>query len=428
MFLERGFDIALPKVVKIRQFFGRQRVMNTTTAAREALLASSLSQKIRPGHRVAIGVGSRGVAEIDKIARGAVEAVKALGAEPFIVPAMGSHGGATAEGQTGILADYGITPETMDAPVRSSLEVVCLGEMSDGTPIYFDKTAYEADAVIPINRVKVHTDFTGDLGSGVLKLMVIGLGKHKGASTIHRRGLKCLRRSLTEASQVIMAKAPIAVGLAVVENAYHEPAIIQALEPEVMEAEEKRLLARSKELMAKLPVEQLDVLVVDEIGKDVSGSGMDTNIIGRLMIPGEQEFTTPRITKIVALHLTPASHGNAVGIGLADFTTRELVDQVDFFALYTNMVTATYVQRGMIPITLDSEEEAIKIAVDTCWHHPSTAARLIVVKNTSELEYLYVSTALAEELAGRPDIAIVGQPEELRFDANRRLVPLSYSE
>lgn len=428
MFLEQGFDVALPKMVKARQLFTRECVPNAGAAAREALLRSSLPEKVRPGQTVALGVGSRGIARIAEITRGAVEAVKALGAQPFIVPAMGSHGGATAEGQTHILAEYGITPETVGAPIRSSMEVICLGEMSDGTPVYFDRMAHEADAIVPINRVKAHTDFSGDLGSGVLKLMVIGLGKHKGASTIHRRGIKCLRRSLTEASRLILERAPIAVGLAVVENPRHEPAIIEALEPETMESEEKRLLARSKELMAKLPVDQLDVLVVDEIGKDVSGSGMDTNVIGRLMIPGEEEFALPRITKIVALHLTPASHGNAVGIGLADFTTRQLVDQIDFLALYTNMVTATYVQRGMIPIVLDSEEEAVKVALDTCWCHPSTAARMILIKNTSELEYLYLSTALADELTGRPDIEIVGRPEELRFNDRRQLIPLSFSE
>lgn len=426
MFLDQVKNIELPKLVKISQRFDETRVEDIDRAVKETLQNSSLAQKIRRGNWVAIGVGSRGVADIFEITRATVETVKELGGKPFIVPAMGSHGNAVAKGQIEILANFGITPEKVGAPIRASMDVVCLGNMSDGTPVYFDRYAYEADAIIPINRVKVHTDFTGELGSGVQKLMVIGLGKHKGASTIHRRGIGCLKKSLIEASQLIIKKAPIAVGLAVVENAYHQPAIIKALEPETMEKEEKRLLARSKELMAKLPVEQADVLLVNEIGKEISGSGMDTNIIGRLMIPGEPEFVSPRITKIVVLHLTKASHGNAVGIGLADFTTRQLVEEIDFNALYTNMVTATYVQRGMIPIVLDSEEEAIKVAVDTCWHHPTKEVRMLFIKNTNDLKYLYVSESILEEIGDRPDIKVEGQPEELHFDSEYRLIPLGF--
>lgn len=426
MFLEELKNVNLPKLVKISQHFDENRIEDIDRAVENTFQNSSLPRKIHHGDQVAIGVGSRGVANIFEIARATVAVVKKLGGEPFIVPAMGSHGNAVAEGQVEILANFGITPEKVGAPIRASMEVVCLGNMADGTPVYFDRYASEADAIIPINRVKVHTDFTGELGSGVQKLMVIGLGKHKGASTIHRRGIRCLKNSLVEASQLIMKKAPITVGLAVVENAYHQPAIIQTLEPETMETEEKKLLARSKQLMAKLPVEQADVLLVNEIGKEVSGSGMDTNIIGRLMIPGEPEFTSPRITKIVALHLTKASHGNAVGVGLADFTTRQLVDGIDFNALYTNMLTATYVQRGMIPIVLDSEEEAIKAAVDTCWHQPTAEARMLFIKNTNELKYLYVSESILKEIQGRPGIKVEGQPEELRFDSEHQLIPMQF--
>lgn len=259
-----------------------------------------------------------------------------------------------------------------------------------------------------------------------MKLMVIGLGKHKGASTIHRRGLPVLKRSLFEASKIIMDTMPIAIGVAVVENAYHQPAIIQALEPETLQEEELKLFARSKELMASLPADQIDFLLAEEFGKDVSGSGLDTNIIGRMGVWREPEFERPAITKIVALHMTPGAHGNAVGIGLTDFTYQELVDSIDRDALNTNMLTATYVQRGMIPVTLANEEEAVLAGADTCWRQPYSDIRMMVIKNTAEIETLYVSLAMLEEMRGRGNVEIIGDPIELRFDENHRFIPLEY--
>lgn len=419
-------DVTLPKVVKIKQNFDRDYIKDIDQAVHETIAGSSLGKKIFPGAKVAIGVGSRGVADIDKIARATVNEVKKLGGDPFIVPAMGSHGNAIAKAQADILKSYGICEETMGCPICACMDVVCIGNMADGTPVYFDRLASTADLIIPINRVKVHTDIVGDIGSGVMKLMVIGLGKHKGASTIHRRGLPVLKRSLIEASKIIMEKMPIAIGIAIVENAYHQPAIIQALEPETLQEEEKKLFAKSKELMASLPADQIDFLLVEEFGKDVSGSGLDTNIVGRLGIWREPEFERPVITKIVALHMTPASHGNAVGIGLTDFTYQELVDSIDRDSLNTNMLTATYVQRGMIPVTLANEEEAIKAAADTCWKQPYSDIRMVVIKNTEEIENLYVSVPMLEEMRKRSNVEIIGEPIELRFDETNHFIPLDY--
>jgi len=419
-------DVKLPRVVKVRQNFDRSHIADIDKAVHEAVGASSLSAKVKVGSRVAIGVGSRGVADIDKITRAVANEVKKLGGKPFIVPAMGSHGNAVAEGQVRILKDYGITEETVGCPIEASMDVVCAGTMQDGTPVYFDRIASEADLIIPINRVKVHTDIVGDAGSGVMKLMVIGLGKHMGASTIHRRGLPVLKKSLFEASDIIMKNMPIAIGVAVVENAYHQPAIIQALEPETLQEEELKLFARSKELMASLPADQIDFLLVEEFGKDVSGSGLDTNIIGRIGIWREPEFESPAITKIVALRMTPASHGNAVGIGLTDFTHRELVESIDRDALNTNMLTATYVQRGMIPVTLANEEEAVKAGVDTCWRQPHQDIRMMVIKNTAEIENVYVSEAMLDEMRSRGNVEIIGEPIELGFDKEHRFIGLEY--
>jgi len=415
-------------VVKVKQTFDRTYIADIDATVHAQLAVSSLAHKVKMGDSVAIGVGSRGVANIDQIAKATVREVKALGGNPFIVPAMGSHGNAVAEGQREILAGYGITEETMGCPIRACMDVVCVGHMSDGTPVYFDKIASEADAIIPINRIKVHTDIVGDVGSGVMKVMVIGLGKHKGAMTIHRRGLSCLKKSLIEASKIIMENMPIAVGIGVVENAYHQPAIIQALEPETLQEEELKLFAKSKELMASLPADQIDFLLAEEFGKDVSGTGLDSNIIGRIGIWREPEFPRPVITKIVALHLTPESHGNPVGIGLTDFTHQELVDQIDRDALNTNMLTATYVQRGMIPVTLETEEEAIKAGVDTCWNQPYENIRMVVIQNTAQLEYLYVSESMVEELRQSRHIEILSDPIEIQFDKTHHMIPLDYGE
>lgn len=420
-------DVYLPGVVKIRQTFSRERIWDIRAAVRDAMRESPLPRKIRPGNRVAIGVGSRGITSLDQIVHAIVDELKGLDANPFIVPAMGSHGRATADGQRAILAEYGVTEDAMGCPVIASMDTVCIGTMQDGTPIYFDKCASEADAILPVNRIKVHTDITGDIGSGVMKLMVIGLGKHRGAMAIHRRGLGVLKRSIREASEIIMRRLPVAAGIGIVENAYHKPAILRVLAPESLAQEEMVLFRKSKELMASLPFDQLDFLLVNEFGKDISGSGLDTNIIGRIGIWREPDFPRPVINKIVALHLSPASQGNYVGLGLTDFTHRELVDSLDREALNINMLTAAYVQRGMIPVTLDSEEEAVRAAAYTCWRQPYDAIRMAVIKNTAELEILYVSEALLDEVAARGNIDIVGNAIPIAFDAAHRMQPLDFS-
>ena len=348
--------------------------------------------------------------------------VKKIGAKPFIVPAMGSHGGAEAEGQRKILESYGITERIVGAPIVSSMDTVEIGRLKGNIPIYFDRNAFNAQAIIPINRIKPHTDFGGELGSGLIKLIVIGLGKHKGALIIHRHGIYGLRNLIPQAARMITKKTPIVFGIGIVEDAYKHIAIIRAIEPKNILEKEKKLLIKAKELMPKLPVDIIDLLIVDEMGKEISGSGMDTNVIGRMKIQGEKEPEKPKIKRVVVLNITESSHGNAVGIGLADFSTKKLIERIDYHSFYINTLTSTFVERGKIPIVLDSDEEAIRAGLATCWLDHFEEARVIRIKNTSELSKMYVSEKILREIIGRRDIEVVSKLKEIEFNEEGNLI------
>jgi len=371
---------------------------------------------------VAIAVGSRGVSNIKEIVATVAQEVKRQRAKPFIIPAMGSHGGATAEGQKKILDSYGIDERSVGAPIVSSMEVIKIGSLNGKVPVYFDRSASQADAIIPINRIKPHTDFHGEIESGIAKIMVIGLGKHKGALSIHKQGASGLRQIIPAAARLITEKMPILFGVATVENAYHETALIEAIGRDELEEKEKKLLLKAKELMPHLPSEKIDVLIIEELGKDISGAGIDTNIIGRMMILGEKEPPSPRIKRIVVLDLTKETHGNAAGLGLADFITKKLFDKINYEESLVNILTARFIQRGKIPITLDNDRQAIEIALDTCWGVDSEKARVVRVKNTLKLDEVYVSETLLQEVAPRDDIEIIGTLEEMKFDKEGNLV------
>lgn len=392
----------IPRLVKVRQFFNRERIEDIEGKVREEVLKLGIS--IKPSSEIAIAVGSRGIRNIDRIVKATVDVIKELGGRPFIVPAMGSHGGATAEGQKKLLEGYGIREDLIGAPIKSSMEVVELPSDGLENKVFMDKIAYSADGTIIINRIKPHTDFHGDVESGLLKMCVIGLGKHKQAIEIHRFGTYGLRCLIPPTAKRILQHGNIIFGIGIVENAYDETMMIEVVKPEDFEETDKRLLEIARENMPSLPVDKLDVLIVDEMGKDISGAGMDTNIIGRIYIDGEPEPDRPKITRIVVTDLTEKTHGNAIGIGLADFTTKKLFSKIDFDATYQNAVTSTFVLRGKIPIIAEDPRTAIEWALRTCGPIDIEKARIIRIKNTLSLGELYVSEGVLEEIKDKVEI------------------------
>ena len=409
----------LPKMAPIRQGFGRERVEDVAGAVRaemERVLPEDLA-----GKRIAITAGSRGIRNLAEILRAVVEALEARGAAPFLIPAMGSHGGATAEGQVEVLASLGVTEAACGAPIRSSMATAQIGATAGGVPVYMDRNAYEADGVVLVNRIKAHTDFHGEIESGLCKMSAIGLGKQAQALALHRQGVRGIRDVMREVAGVVLGSGRILAGLAILENAYDETAHIEALGPETIPACEPLLLLRSKAMMPRLPVEEIDLLIVDEMGKNFSGTGMDTNILGRMRLPGEPEPESPRVRYVFVRALSEASHGNAAGIGLADITTRRLVEQIDFEATAQNIATSTFLCRGAIPLALGSDRRAIEEALRACWGVEPEAARIVRIPNTLELERVHVSDTLLGELDGRKDIEILGPAEPFAFDAGGNL-------
>jgi hypothetical protein len=391
-------EIRPMRLTKIRQSFDRPRLADATATTREQL--ARFRPMVKPGMSIAIAAGSRGIPGIAAIVRHVVEFVKSCGAMPFIVPAMGSHGGATADGQQRILADYGITEAAMGAPVRSSMDTVELPRGDSPLRLFMDKLAYGADGTILVNRVKPHTDFHGPYESGLVKMTTIGLGKQDQAFEVHRYGVAGLRDLMPLAAQKILASGKIIGGLAIVENAYDETMVIRSLLAGEIMAEEPKLLQTARDNMARLPVNSLDVLIVDFMGKDICGVGIDPNIIGRTYIHGQEEPATPRINAIVITDLTPASHGNALGIGFADVTTRRLFDKIDYHALYENVSTATFLERAKIPLMAENDREAVDLALSSCGVIAPGKERIIRIRDSLHLEELYASEAVVRELDG----------------------------
>jgi antitoxin (DNA-binding transcriptional repressor) of toxin-antitoxin stability system len=413
--------VRFPYVVRLVQRPQQPVVKDPAGEVRRQLRASSLVRVLKPGDRVAIAVGSRGIANLVPIVRAVVEELQALGGRPFVVAAMGSHGGATPSGQRQLLADYGITEAALGVPILTEMDVVLLGRSDQGFPVYWDRRAYEADAVVAVARVKPHTDFRGRYESGVVKMLVVGLGKKEGATEVHRLGARGLREVLPAAARVVLERTPFALAVAVVENAYDQTAFVRVLERYEVLDEEPLLLEQARAWMAKLPFEELDVLVVGEMGKNYSGAGLDPNVIGRLMIAGEPEFDRPRIRRIVVLDLAPESHGNAIGIGLADFTTERLLRAIDREPFLVNAMVSTFVERARVPLAFSNDREAIAAALQTCWQPEVEQVRLAVIPNTLELSVIWASPAACA--GGLPDhVSMEGDPRPLPFDAGANLM------
>ena len=392
---------------RVRQRFARPRLEDPVIALRAEL--AGCGNRLAPGARVAIAVGSRGIANLESLVREVVAWVRSQQAEPFIVPAMGSHGGATAEGQVEVLAGYGITPDRVGAPVRSSMEVIELPRETCPVPVYFDRLASEADATILINRVKPHTSFRGRYESGLMKMLAIGLGKHKQALAIHALGVPGLREVMPAAARQVLAHANVVLGVAVVENAYDELAVVKAVPADRIAAEEPALLDRARANMPSLPLDLLDLLIVEEIGKNVSGLGMDPNIIGRLKIRGQPEPERPDIGVIVIRDLTAETHGNATGMGLADIILRRAFAKIDFKATYANVMTTGFLERGKVPMIVDTDRDALDLAARTAGMPPWDQARILRIQNTLHLEHLHASSAAVEALRERKGVEIEGE-------------------
>lgn len=403
-------DIPIPKMVKVKQKFYAPELSDVGAEVRKTLNETKVLERIAEGDRVAIAVGSRGVADIPILVKETVEAVKSVGGIPFIVPAMGSHGGATAEGQRDVLRQLGVEENMVGAPIISSMEVIKIGELPNGLPVYFDKQAYEADKVIVINRVKPHTAFRGPVESGLMKMVTIGLGKQKGAEAAHAYSFKYMAEHVISMTRMAIEKTQLIFGLATIENAYDRPAKIIAVPIEEMENEEPELLKEAKSLMPKILFDSIDVLVVDELGKDISGDGMDPNITGRFATP--YASGGPEVKRTVVLGLTEKTEGNANGIGMADMTTKAVVDQIVWEKGYANALTSTVVDVIKLPMVLENDELAVKAAIKTCNAFDLAMAKVIRIKNTLEIGEIWISESMLDEAKSIKDIEILSEPTE----------------
>jgi hypothetical protein len=414
-----------PRMMCIRQHFDAPTLQDVPGAIRQELAKLPLSTRIRPGDSVALTVGSRGIANMALIIKILVEELKAQGAKPFIVPAMGSHGGGTAEGQRGIVEAYGVTEDFTGAPINATMEVVQVGSIDDGIPVFFDKYAHEADHVAIVARIKPHTDFSGEIESGLHKMMLIGLGKHRGASLYHQAFAHySFDHIVRSVGQTVIENCNILLGLAIVENQFDETALIKSVAPEEFLEREKELLILAKKLIPRLPFQQVDLLIVDQIGKDVSGTGMDTNVIGRkdYLYPCSEEVF-PKVTRIYVRDLTRKTHGNAMGIGIADYTHTRLVNKIDFDSTYINCVTGDNPKAAAIPVHYNTDSKVLDVALKTVGYVQPENARVIRIRHTLDLKEIMVSEAYQAEMKGRDDLEIIEPVQEMSFGEDGNLLP-----
>lgn len=413
--------MSFPPIARVRQVVSQPVVADVPAAIAQAIRSSRIKERIQPGGTVALTVGSRGIAGIDQIARAAVETLRGLGFQPFVVAAMGSHGGGTAEGQRALLAEFGVTEAALGCPIRSEMDTVVLGTDGFGLPIHFDRNAFEADGIVLLNRIKPHTSFTGRYESGLLKMLTIGLGKRQGAAQVHKLGLPGLKRMLPEVGTFLLAKTPVALGIALLENAEEHTARVVAVEPEELLEVEPQLLDESRELMARLPFDQIDVLVVGELGKNYSGTGLDPNVIGRQRVETMPDLPRPIVTRLAVLDLSEETRGNGLGIGLADLTTARLVQALDPTPMRVNSMTSNFLTRARVPLALPSDQDVFAASLDTCWRIERTEARMVIIPNTLELTSFYVTAPLTEEVESHANLNFETPFIPIPFDATGTL-------
>jgi hypothetical protein len=393
---------------------GQPTVDDVAAATRHAL--GPVRPRVAPGDRIAVTAGSRGIRDIAAVVRAAVAWLRDAGAEPFVVPAMGSHGGGTAEGQRAVLADLGIVESTVGAPVVATMETVEVGRLPNGVPVHHDAAVAAADGVLLVNRVKPHTDYHGPVESGLAKILAIGLGNHRGAQSLHAGGVAELGATIKAAADLVLAQGTVLGGLGIVENAAERTAAVELVLPEQIGGPgETALLRRAGELLARLPFTDIDVLVVDLMGKDRSGTGMDTNVLGRCWVPGVPEFAQPRITVVTVHGLSSGSHGNAAGIGLADLAPVRLLDGIDVRASYLNAITSGTggLRRSRMPMLLADDAAVLRAATAMCGRRDRSDVRLARIRDTLTPDDLLVSPALLPEVAAHPELAVIGEPRPL---------------
>lgn len=412
-------DTPLPPVVRVRQRFDDTQLDDPVETLREKILANEGYQSVQPGSRVAVAVGSRGILHIRDFTLALVGLLKEKGARPFIFPAMGSHGGATAKGQAAILAELGITEKSMGVPILSSMETVRVGTTETGLPVVMDRFAAEADGIVFLNRIKPHTSFRGPYESGLMKMITIGIGKQAGAGLCHELGFGRMAENIPAIAEVALREKNFLFACGVVENAYHETCIIEVLNKDEIAGREPALLTRARELAPRLYFDQLDVCVMDEIGKNISGTGFDTAVVGRYHTP--YASGGPRISKLGILDLTEESHGNANGIGMADFTTRRLYEKFRPEQSYPNVLTSTVPASVKIPMVLENDRLLFRAAVRTCNILDKSKVRLVRFRNTLELGTLEASVSLLPEIERSENLEVCSEPYELAFDREGNL-------
>ena len=413
----------LPLVALLEQRFDDRRLVDIPAEIKKEIAELHLDDRLLQGRTVAVTAGSRGIADIDVITKCVVDELVRLGARPFIFPSMGSHGGATARGQLSVLANYGITEARMGCPIRSSMEVAYLGDVAEGFPLFVDKYAAEADHIVVINRIKAHTKFEGPVESGLMKMMAIGMGKDKGARYYHRAAVRLsFGKILDTVGREIIQRCPLLFGLGIVENGYDRTCLIKALPPRDIPEGEKALLVTAKERMARLPFDEIDVLVIDEFGKNISGTGMDTNVTGRNRDILGDFLSRPRVKRIFVRDLTPETEGNATGIGFADFTTTRLVEKMNRPKTYVNALTGISPEKAAIPMYYDTDMEALDACMRTIGDVPPDRVRLVQIRSTLDLRRILVSKPFAQEIAAAPSLSLLEDWREMAVDGHGNLV------
>lgn len=413
-------EVRIPPVVRVRQIYESDRIADLRLHLQQELHRALGSERIFEGKSIGITVGSRGIPDLDVLVRTLVEGLKQRGAQPFILPSMGSHGGACVSGQLEILAGYGITEENIGAPIRATMDVKQIGVLQDGTPVYCDAIACASDGIVFLNKIKPHTDFRGAHESGLAKMMAIGIANHKGASMFHRMGFASFAKRIPEVCEVFLQNAPVAFGVGLVQNAYDEISELEVILPEHFLERDAALLEVARRRIAKFKVPDLDVLVIDQIGKNISGNGHDPNITGRSNSPGfEQEL---RCQKLFIRGLTPESHFNGAGLNHADITLRRVVESLDLQSTWTNVATVNILKAGAIPMFVDTDLEAIRLCIRTCLGIDYARPRVARILDTLHMTEIEVSLPYWEQMRDRSDVQQLSDPYEWRFDSCGNLV------
>jgi len=414
--IEGAENIQFPQMMKIKQLYNAEKIDDLTAWVKREMQNNIQGKEGYKEKRICITAGSRGIPHLDLIIKTVICQLKEWGARPFVIPAMGSHGGATAEGQKELIAGYNITEETMGVPILSSMETVQIGKLDDGTPVYCDKYAYESDGIVVLNKVKPHTDFRGKHESGMAKMMAIGLAKHKGASMFHMKGFPSFAGRIPQVCEVFLQKAPVAFGVGIVQNAYDEISELEVMEKDLIMDRDAALLRIAKEKVAKFKFPKIDVLIIDEIGKNISGNGHDPNITGRSNSSGFENVLD--LKKMFIRGLSEESHHNGCGLGMADVTTLKCVRSVDFDITWTNVITSTMLNGGRIPIYMNNDKDALLVAIRTCTGIDFNQAKVVRIKNTLCMEEIEVSSSLYEECKNRDDVEIISGLYDIEFDSD----------